>query len=73
MGGPVGKPHLLQGADTELLTGTAGESAVKKGQFHIFIGGQGGDQVEPLEDESDLPVADPAQLRFAAKGEIPAA
>ena len=60
---PVRHPHLLQGFVDPLLALDAGHPTVCQRQFDVLVYGEIADQVESLEDETDLPVADVGSLR----------
>ncbi len=64
LGGPVkgtlSQAHLLQGMEGKPPPLPSREPPVNQGKLHIFQGGEGGDQVKPLEDEADLLVSDAA-------------
>ena len=56
------QPHAGQRFLGDLSPLLASHTSVYQRQLHIFDGGQGGDQVESLEDKADLLIADHAHL-----------
>ena len=59
----VGQAHLLECGAHERTALAAGQAAVDKRQLNVFKGSQCRDEVESLEDEADLAVADAGQGR----------
>ena len=55
---PLSQPHFLQGAEGQLPPLPRLHPPVDQGQFHILQGGEGGNQVEALEDKADVFVPD---------------
>ena len=57
-----GQTHPLQGGLHPVGPLGGGHALVDEGQLHILPGVEGGDEVEALEDEADLLVADVGEL-----------
>ena len=66
----VGHAYLFQGLHHDIPALQDRHTLIDQGQLHIFIGGEGGDQVIALEDEADLLVADVGQLAVRAVGDV---
>ena len=58
---PIAKPDSLEHVDRSLLPLDSGDGLVEQRHFDIFRDGQGADQVEGLEDESDAASSDRAE------------
>ena len=70
MVGAVAQADEVQGGgDLFAALGTA-QLGEQQRQFHIFGGGEHGDQVEGLEDEADVLVAPVGELGFVEAGDI---
>src|SRR6266566_4110552 len=65
--------HVGQRAERALLPFDGGHPEGDEGCLDVLLGGQGGDEVEGLEDEADRGGADPGQLAFPQPGQILAA
>ena len=59
---PVGHTHLLEGLLDARPAVRRGKPAVREGKLDVLVHAQVADQVERLEDEPDLAVADPRAL-----------
>ena len=69
----VGQSHPLQRADRPLVPLVGGDAGVEKGEFHIFLHSELGDQIVLLKDESQHLVADLGLLVVVHGGYIHAA
>src|SRR2546422_2369841 len=67
---PVPEPHALQRPRRLRATRLRPEPRVDERQLHVVQGGRAGEQVERLEDEADLLVADPGQLIVGQIGDL---
>ena len=62
----VGQAHRLEGLASPVVAARpALTPGIDQGQFHVLGRGAARQQVEGLEDEADLPVADLGQLVVA--------
>ncbi len=70
MGDPVPQAHLLQRLDRPDATLRPSRPGVAQRQLHVAPRGQGGKQVELLEDEADPPVADLGESVLGHPGDV---
>ena len=63
--GAVGETHALERRGDALCPLRRPYAAVDERKFHIFLCGELGDQIEVLENEADLLIADAGELLFA--------
>ena len=68
--GALGQTHPLQGGLHPVGPLGGGHALVDEGQLHILPGVEGGDEVEALEDEADLLVADVGELPVRQLGDV---
>ena len=59
---PPAQPHQLQGGQRPLAPLAGRDAGVDEGQLDVGLGRRPLDEVEALEDEAQVPVADPGQL-----------
>ena len=71
--GPVGEAHVGQGAQRAFLPVGRCHPERDQGRLDVLLGGQGGDEVEGLEDEADRGGAHLGQPALPQPGQILAA
>ena len=70
VGHSIGQADALQGFGGALRADASAHAAVKQGELDVVQGGGAGQQVEGLEDEADLTVADVRQLAGVHVGDV---
>src|SRR5258705_12476374 len=68
--GAIAEAHRLEGLDRPGPARRRGQAAVHERQLHVLQRARPGEEIEALEDEADLLVADAGELGGAQPGNV---